>query len=210
MARTTGPLGSQQAHGTIAGQMTFANWKGRTYVRTTPRKAREKTPLQISSRAMMTFLSSRWSQDVSAADQATWADLASASNVTPFNAYTKENLQRWGNFVAPTQVYPSDDTGLFPFVAPTPTATGQVGQALITWTVVAPNDGWALMIHRSTTSGFTPNRATLIGVAPIGPVGVNTFLDRPVQPGTYFWTAIVSLEHGKLIGPYAESSATVT
>lgn len=189
MARTTGPLGSVDASGTLADKLTFAKWKGRTYVRSVPLVKAARAPSQASSSAMMQWLAKRWAIDLSAADQATWQPLAEPKNVPPFNAYLSYNLERWGRFLAPSTTYPAPGGGSGAIPFPTLTAIDGVGQITIEWTVPTPNDAWGFAIHRDPTSPITPDRNNLVHVGVLIDPGTHRFVDRPLQPGSYTYVA---------------------
>lgn len=60
MARTTGPLLSESASGTVAKLITHSTWKGRTYAkqRTTPTDPKS-LPQQLN-RAIVSFCNQAW------------------------------------------------------------------------------------------------------------------------------------------------------
>jgi hypothetical protein len=106
MARTTGPLFSLDASGSTAGAITFSKSKGRTYVRKLVTPKNPKSQKQTGTRAMMKYLAQLWAT-ITADAKASWDDLAQAKNISPFNAFTAENLDRWQSNKAPTHAYPA-------------------------------------------------------------------------------------------------------
>lgn len=201
---------SLDASGSIAGTITFSKWKGRNYVRQLVTPANPKSALQVSTRAMMRFLSQRWTPDLSALNKASWDDDAAALAVSPFNAYIKTNLSRWTQFTTPSYETPVAGVGApSTFITPA-TATGQVGQASIAWDLNALNDGWGLLIFRSATTGFTPGRDTLIGVGHLLTLTADTFIDTGLAAGTWFYNAQAFTTDGVLSAAQGETTATVT
>jgi hypothetical protein len=209
MARTTGPLMSLDASGSVANTIVFSRWKGRSYVRQLVTPSNPRSDLQVSTRAMMRFLSQAWGLDVDPAEQATWAALATSDAISNFNAYTRENLRRWTQFTAPGQANPVGATGTVPTFTTAPDATGGVRQATITWDVNALNDGWGLLIFRSLTNAFTPARDNLIGVGTFG-TDPGTFIDTPLEPDTYYYNFRSFTDDGKMSTAIGQKTATVT
>jgi len=210
MARTVGPLMSLDASGSIANTIVFSRWKGRSYVRQLVTPANPKSPLQVSTRAVMKFLSQRWTPDLTSAEKATWDALAAADAISPFNAYTRANLQRWTQFTAPSQAYPATGAGTDPTFTALPSSVGGVRQATISWNNNVVNDGWGMLIFRSLTTGFTTARDNLIGAAWLGAAGVVTFVDTPLVPATYFWNYRWFTLQGELSAQLGQTTAVVT
>ena len=141
--KVTGPMLSFGASGTIGGTATFATWKGRPYVRQTVIPSNPRSPGQTSQRAMMQFIAQQW-KNLSGPDQASWMNLAQQGNFSTFNAYTKYNLQRWSNNLAPTEAFPANES-LTEGTLTDFTATGATKSMLLTvdWNTV--DDNWGLM-----------------------------------------------------------------
>lgn len=213
MARLVGPLMSLDASGSIAGALTFAKNKGRQYVRQLVIPANPKSPAQTAFRAYMRFLSQVWAQIdtyIGAGTQGSWQQLADASNVSPFNAFTKYNQGRLKFGEQPAYAYPpvgtpGDATG------DSFTATGAVRQAILSITN-SNNGGDAItIIHRGDVTGFTPALANVIAVLDTFNGGVITYTDSPLDPGTYFYrVGMASGDDGTEAMIVAEHSATVT
>lgn len=209
MARTVGPLMSLGASGSVANTITFSTWKGRPYVRQLVTPSNPKSPLQLSTRAIMKFLSQQWTPNIDAAEQATWEALGAADAISPFNAYTRENLRRWTQFTAPGQASPVTLTGTLPTWTTLPDATGGVRQATITWDLNTLNQAWGLLIFRSTTGGFTPSRDNLVGVAYLATLTADSFIDTPLVPDTYFWNFIAFTSDGLKSAALGQQTAVV-
>lgn len=210
MALTTGPLMSLDASGSVAGTIVFSKWKGRNYVRQLVTPANPKTALQVSTRAMMKFLSRQWTPELTAGNKATWEDDAAAMAASPFNAFIRTNLQRWTQFTSPTKVTPITATGTVPTFTTLPGSVGAVGQATITWDLNALLQGWGLLIFRSLTTGFTTGRNTLIGCALLKTLTSDTFIDTPVAAGSWFYNYRSFTDDGVLSAALGQTSATVT
>lgn len=208
MARAIAPLFGFDASGKIGGSLVFSKWKGRPYVRRLVIPKNPKSPKQVSVRSMMTFLSQKW-KDIPTVDQDTWITLADQLIVSPFNAYTKVNMKRWGNFLAPGQTDPVGETGTLP-TAPTQASVGGVLQATITTGLGSPNDGWGVMIFRSLTTGFATGFANLVRINLADSTVDQTFVDTPLSPGTFFYNYRLFTDDGFFGAEEGETTATVT
>jgi len=181
MVKVYGPMFSMDASGTIAKTATFSKWKGRNYVRQCVVPANPKSALQVSVRAMMRFLSQAW-VGVGSTPQGSWDDRAAALNVSPFNAYIQQNLQRWREFQAPSQTDPAAETGTEP-VATLDSATGGPSYMDVEFTITTLNDVWGAILFRSPTGTFDTSRANAIRVIPITGTGPTGFLGaRRIKP----------------------------
>jgi len=189
MARTTGPLFSQAASGTVGNLITHSNWKGHSYVKLKSKPANPNTPTQISVRAMMAWLNSQWSGfPIDAASRATWEDLAADAGITTLNAYLRHNLQAWSAATPPTQRNPRDPTDALPTITPIGIAVAPNPKFLdYSWITGALNEGWGYMIWRNLGADFTPTRDNLVAIVPLGPAGTNHFLDGPLAPGVWHY-----------------------
>lgn len=208
MARTNGPLFSFDASGTVGKTITFSRWKGRPYVRQRVIPANPKSPLQVSVRAMMKFLSQQWA-GLTSPNQATWETLASQSTISPFNAFTKENLRRFGNFESPSKEYPAAESAT-PATLGATTPTGGVRQVSLVGAAGTLAGGWGILLHRSLTTGFTPGRDTVVAVVPFIAAAAWSYVDTPLLPATYFYRAQTFTTDGILSVAQAQVSATVT
>jgi len=209
MARTVGPLMSLEASGQLAGTIVYSKWKGRPYVRQLVTPSNPRSVLQVSTRAMMKFLSQAWTPDIDATEQATWEAAGAASATSPFNEYIRDNLKRWTQFTAPSQASPATGGGTSPTFTSLPAVTGGVRQASFAWTVNALGTGWGLMIFQSKTTGFTTARDNLVSTVEL-PAGASSAILTPVEPGTYFWNFRTFTVEGKLSAALGQVTAVVS
>jgi len=88
------------------------------------------------------------------------------------------------------------------------TATGGVGQATISQIVTVPAQIWGLIVARSVSSGFTPAKSDVVGIAPwiSSPI---IFADRSVPAGVYFYRTSAFINDGRQTAWTPEASATV-
>lgn len=214
MARVTGPLHSDQASGQINGNMVFAKWKGRPYVRALVIPSNPKTAKQTGIRAMMKYLAQIWALG-GPFTGGTWTAPALTDSVSAFNKFVGYNMRRWRNFIGITLDYPATDATTPPAIG-TQTLTGAVGQITILVASNTGGDSAGIAIFRSTSAIGTCNWDNCVAVIPnasrqtnADPVG-ETYVDTPLAAGTYHYrTALLSPDG--VIGPqHADGSTTAT
>lgn len=182
MARATGPLMSMDASGTIGKTITYSKWKGRNYVRRWVIPHNPQSALQISTRAMMTFLSQAWA-GISAPDKDSWSAFAESLKVSTFNAFIRSNQKAFGNF---DPIYSATPAARIE----TPDAVTSVADAVdgklatITLTLATFLTTWGALLCVQPTSIIASSRSTVIKVPPIGGT-VTTHQIGPFKPGTY-------------------------
>lgn len=199
VVKLTGPGLGQKATGSLAGQLTFSDWKGKAYLKKHAKPKQPRTAPQVSMRAMMTFLSQQWSA-IAPADQATWNDLAAQTVISPFNAYQKTNLQRWRNYEPPTKAYPAAAAGTQPDVQNYATVC-HGNYANLRVLLGALNDGWAVNFH-AKLAGPLPNAWNyLIRLNELVPSVWNEFDFYPTEPGTWWFFANTVTTDGQFFRP---------
>ena len=107
--------------------------------------------------------------------------------------------------LAPMVDLPAPSSDTTPPTAPTNlTATGGVGQASLSWTASTDNVGVTQYnVYRSTTSGFTPSPANLIGTS------TTTSYTDNVAAGTYYYLVTAQDAAGNISQPSNQANATV-
>lgn len=160
MARTTGPLFSLDASGSVGGALTFSRWKGRSYVRRLVIPSNPKSGAQVGRRAMLSWISKAWAA-LSTGEKAGWQTLAEEINCAPFNAYVKYNMEAWHNFLMPTQTPPAARAGT-PSDRAISVCAWEENRIKISHLATALNDGWGMMIFASLTTGFDTSVGTAI------------------------------------------------
>lgn len=208
MARMNAPGLGLGASGSIGDAMTYSTWRGRPYLRRKVTPSNPKSATQQSVRAMMKFLAQLWST-LSAPDQSTYSALAAANNVPYFNAYQKVNMKRWSEAKYPSQEYPAAEAGT-PQTAGTHTATGGQRAATLALKTTTAADGWGYMIHRSTTTGFTPGYTNSAAVVAINGTTDVPYIDHDLDADTYYYKMTPFTIDGLAGTPSAEINAVVT
>ena len=207
MARITGPLMSMDASGAVGGAIVFSKWKGRNYVRRFVVPHNPRSPLQVAQRAVLKFLAEEWAL-ISIPNQATWASLAAATNISPFNAFVSNGLNRNSQLMGPADIYPATLAGVTPS-APTITATGGVHNIGLSIADGAnpPDTSW--WIYRKLGGAPSGLVSELIAVVPYS-ASPTLFSDSPLVPGVYHYKAKGLLETGLFGTLSAGANATAT
>lgn len=208
MARLTGPLMSLDASGTIAKTVTYSKWKGRNYARERIIPANPKSAKQTGIRALFAFVAAFW-DSLSAPNKATWATIADSLQITNFNAYVRENLNRWMNWQAPTEAYPAAEAST-PLTVTTLTTTGGVGQVDISITPSGSTDIWGMVILRDSAEITVPDWTKAVKVLVADGSNAVTWVDTPLAAGTWHYRAAVINTDGVLGTVKADQTATVT
>jgi len=208
MARVQGPLFSLGASGKLGGAVVYSTWKGRAYVRELVKPANPKSDKQLSVRAMLKFLSQEWA-GIGDPAQVSWVDLAKAEVISNFNAYCKQNLRRWRNFVGIGQdaVPGALDTGPVNGAA---SATGGVRMCTVEMIVTTLNDAWGLAIFRKTGGAVTPAFDNLVAVLPYDGTNTIVFVDTPLDPAVYHYDFYSITKDGLFTDETDAVSDTVT
>lgn len=210
MARTTGPLMSLGASGSVAKTITFASWKGRSYVRHLVIPANPKTPLQVSTRAMMRFLAQQWATYVASDDQqSSWHALAESTKISNFNAYVAAGMKKWTNSQLPQDGLTT--TKIVPPTLGTLAGVGAAGSVSLSQVITTANDIWGVVFFMATSTPAN-NRTDMVAVA-----GTITGADGEtitasvlnVQPGTYEISSIGFSGLGAQSSPHAPVTGIV-
>lgn len=146
MAKTTNPLNSQQASGSIESTLTFSSNKGRAYVKLHAKPKQPNTTSQRSSRMAMAFASkiaAAWPVQI----ESHFGEEAQRKGTTAANEYIAQcalGLRKWRG-VTPIGTKITSTPGVGGV-----TMTALAGSRSIKWTWSinnpAPNYGWALVV----------------------------------------------------------------
>jgi hypothetical protein len=206
MAGTKAPLFGLDASGTLGGAIVFSKWRGRTYVRRHAVPSNPKSGLQVGMRSAMKFVTQDWA-NLSAANQDTWADLASSDNITKLNAQvrydqrlTRRNLGIWRT--------PDATAGTTPSAGTIGAPTAQPKTLVLTWTAGANAPEYTWYLYRDTTTGFTADISNLIAIVTAATL---TYTDPNLTTGTpYYYLLKGGNYNGELGAASAEATGTPT
>lgn len=155
MARSTGPLFSLDASGSIGGAITFSKWKGRNYVRRRVIPSNPKSGGQVGRRAMMKFIAQEWT-NIDPGDQATWQTIANELNASLFNGYIKQNMLDWHNFLCPAQPHPAARV-LTPSDNALTAVAWEENRIKLSIEGSALGDSWGIIIFGALGAAVTPS-----------------------------------------------------
>lgn len=207
-AIVTGPLFSLTASGQIAKALVYSTWKGRAYVREYVVGANPNTLAQRTRRAFLGFISKMWA-NLSGTDQDSWVTGASAKNISPFNEFVGQNMDRQTNELGPSgNSTPAGGalTGTINTVA----ATGGVGKIDVTLTNTTDlGAGEYNMVCISDTS-FADAQSTLNSAYfGLEATSDQTLSITDLDPGTY-WISGAIVNEGGTISTFVDASSSVT
>lgn len=208
MARVKGPLFSMDARGSIGKTLVFSIWKGINYVRRHSIPSNPKSAAQVSMRSMFTFLSQIWN-GLTAGNKATWDTRADSLNISPFNVFMAYSMDLWNHYKGPSKEYPAAEAGVGG-LAPITTVSAGVKELSLSIAHGATSPDWGWIIHRSTTTGFTPSRSTAVAVIETT-ADPDVYLDVPLLTGTLYYYRIQGFADDSVMGTLeAETSGTPT
>jgi len=207
-AIVTGPLFSLTASGQIAKALVYSTWKGRAYVREYVVGANPNTLGQRTRRAFLGFISKMWA-NLSSTDQDSWATGAAAKNISPFNEFVGQNMDRQTDELGPTgNSTPAGGslTGTINTVA----ATGGVGKISVTIAnTTDPDTGEYNMLCISDTS-FADAQSTLNSAwFGLEATGDQTVEITDLEPGSYYITGAI-VNEGGTVSSFVDASGAVT
>lgn len=204
MAKVTGPLHSDSASGKFAKSMVFASWKGIPTVRQLVTPANPRSTTQVAVRVMMSYLSKVWN-GIASQDKATWNAIAESRNISAFNAFIGECLDRWQINKAPTRAYPAAEEAtslnIDSIQYDGDPLTAVAGDGFIT--IGSKPDGTdaadcvGVALFRGAAAPTPMSWANCIAVLPATKSVAWSFVDAPLAPGTYHYNAALFSADGK-------------
>jgi len=210
MVKTTGPLFSKSASGTIGKTITHVQTRRRSIARVKVKPAQPRTDAQVGARAITAWLSTQWST-ISDYNKATWAAVSDEARLSNYNAYQRENKRVWKQLLTPSTFYPRSPFG-FSLNVFSPTATGIPAAIQLTWAVLGTFQLWGIALWRSNTPAFdtTPNKLLTIIRPTITWPNLQTYVDRTVKNQTYYYNSQAFSENGFADYALGELSAAPT
>lgn len=208
MVKLKGPAVGTTASGKLARALIFSTSKKRAYLKQHATPANPQTPAQTSVRAMMKFLAQQWKL-LNTANRDTWNAPALTKQIAAYHAFIAYNQDRWNNWTHPTKAYPAAEAGgyIHPGAA---VATGGVGMISIRIRNRAPAPTWGWCLYRTPTPVPAATHDQLVALVAIQAGLYTYYVDRPLDPGTYYYRQQSFDDDGttgNFWGPY---SATAT
>lgn len=155
---------------------------------------------------MMKFVAQIW-YGLTAGNKLTWADLAAASEISPFNAFVSECLSRWQMFKGPTKEFPALETANA--ITTTQVVTPGQGFATIVNTPSGAGDNWGIAIFRDVAAITAPNWNLCVAVVEASGASAVSYTDSPLEPGTYYYRSAIFNTVGTIGTVCADSGAKV-
>jgi hypothetical protein len=205
MVKVYGPMMSLDASGTLADTITFSKWKGRNYVRERVIPSNPKSGAQTGRRAMFKFLSQNWA-GVSAGDQTSWQTLADELVASPFNAYMRQNMANWHNFLAPSELF-SATRGGTPSDNALTAAVWEENRIKLTFAGSNLNDYWGKLIFAQIGSSITESVGLCIIAELETTIASHDIFWTPPSVATWFFDSITFSDDGAKASPGGEQSA---
>ena len=206
MVKVYGPMMSLDASGTIGKCITFSKWKGRNYVRERVIPSNPKSPAQTGRRGMFKFLSQGWA-GLGAVNKATWDDLADQIVCPNFNAYVKEGMTGWHNFLSPSQDTPATRVGT-PSDNDITAAVWEENRIKITVAGTALGDSWGKVLFASLGAVFTPSVGNGILVVYDTTIASHDIFWTPPSVAVWFINIMTFSDDGVLSAAGTEATAT--
>jgi hypothetical protein len=207
MARTTAPLFSLDASGTIAKSLVFSKWRGRQYVRRHAIPKNPQSPAQVGIRTALKFLTQSFKTNIDDITDA-FTEIAANANVSILNAYVQYNMRRWRMGHGLTVTYPATDPTVTETI--TQTLTGGQRNVLVSVTPSAAPNGWGIAIYRNTATITTINWNLCIAIVSLNGANAVLFTDGPLAPGTYHYRSAYLRLTGGIGAGCADASAAAS
>lgn len=196
---------SLAASGSLAKAIVFATWKGRPYVRERVIPSNPKSAAQTGRRAMFKFLTQNWAALGSAA-KSTWQTLADQIIASQFNAYLKDNMEYWHNFLPP-----SDGAGRTAVGAPSDNAltaaAWEENRIKLTFAGATLGDAWGKVIFADLSSSITESVGTAIIVEPDTTIASHDIYWTPPAVDTWYFDSMTFADDGVMSAAGGEQSA---
>lgn len=196
MVKLTGPMLSRAASGTLAGQLTFGFSGTTPTLRKKPTPKQPRSGLQISMRAMMTFLSKQW-KNLTTNQQETWNLCGTHKRLDAYHRYLGHNLERWRNKRPPTKEYPAA-AAMDLLHSFEPIATGHIRHIDLAIDRNGEGDNaWAFLIFHSDIALPDPDLEKLVHVLPAETPGFFYWTHSHLQPAEHHYTVVPFTDDGK-------------
>lgn len=200
MARTTGPLHSETASGTLANMLTFSNWKGRSYVKQAVIPTDPKSKDQVSRREIFKFLSHAWGDTLDATDRASWQPAGDPDPTKNFNLYLARGMERWNQGLIPQQRPDQVEAGAEGIWNIPPTLVSDHREVQFNFRKAALGDLWGVILYNVPSDPTTPTHEMAWKIEPVhSSATTERHIYRKEPPGLYCWYSRPFTNTGKLL-----------
>lgn len=208
MVKLIGPMHSTRAQGTLASLLNFQHTKGRHTLRKKPVPKQPRSGLQVSMRAILTFLSQQWTT-LTAGQKVTWQAIYPGTELSAYNAYLKHNLERWRRREAPSKAYPPAEAGAAGFFSNLTAAGGSRNVVLGASLTLALNDNWLHFLFHSAAATPAPDVANLVHVFLQDAMPAVYWTHTPLAPGTHYYRICPGTDDGNPFFHISDTASAV-
>lgn len=203
MARTTSPLLSMDASGSVGNSLTFAKWKGRNYVRRWAIPANPRSAAQLSTRAALQYYTALYKANT-ADVLANFLTEAESMKISPFNAFTKKGILNWKTA---TFIHPENYVMFPPASESNLAIAGTANPRGISWSVTDSTGdtpiGQVICVREAASPG------TDLAYAVLGGLQANSFTQTGLKPSTAYQARVWRIYANDTV-KYSSSVTTVT
>ena len=157
---------------------------------------------------MFSFLAKQWT-NISGTDQDTFNADAESKSISPFNSYVALNMDRWKNYLPPSQTFVPAEAST-PLTVTTMGLTGGEAYVNVELTPSAATDIWGFIVYREDAAITDPNNSNCVFVLEADGANMVEFNDTGLEPGTYHYRAGVINVDGIQGVVIADDTAIVT
>lgn len=185
MTKTTAPLFSRSASGTVARTITFGNNRSGSFMRFRSMPEDPRTQKQLAYRSALYLLSTHWKK-ITAANQALWINEPTALEFTPYHAFVGFNLKRFATTDSLSQR--PIRASLNAHAVYSNLAIENVdGHAVITFNITTLWGAWGIYLWRDSSTSVPMDLDHCIGVQRLDRTGGHLIVDIPSEPGHYYY-----------------------
>ncbi len=157
---------------------------------------------------MFSFLAKQWT-NIAGVDQDTFNADAESKSISPFNSYVALNMDRWKNYLPPSQTFVPAEAST-PLTVTTMTLNGGEAYVNVELTPSAATDIWGFIVYRELAAITDPNNSNTVFVLQADGANMVEFNDSGLDPGTYHYRAGVINVDGIQGVVIADATAVVT
>jgi len=155
---------------------------------------------------MFSFLTKNWT-DVTGADITSWQDIADQIVASPFNAYLRQNMQGWHNFLSPMQNQAATRVGT-PSDNALTSCDYEENRIKLSIAGSALGDAWGIAIFANkATMSAAPTVADCIMVLPDTTIAAHVEYWTPPEVTTWYFDTICFADDGAQAAVGGEDNA---
>lgn len=185
VTKTTAPLFSLAASGTVARTLSFGSNRSGSFVRFRSMPGDPQTQKQVAYRSALYLLSTHWKK-ITQANQNLWNNEPIALEFTPYHAFVGYNLTRFAATTTLSQRPIRISANLHATYSDL-AITNVDGHAVITFNITNVFGAWGIYLWRNSSTSVPMDLDHCIGVQRMDRPGGHLIVDIPSAPGTYYY-----------------------